>query len=110
MSSIRQHPVFQTIRDAAYYGKRGMPDDHDLDALKLSPGTRREVLDTCRRVADIHDRGAQQDAWAAGDEAAWQLIHSLPEEQQDHQRYYRAKDPLADIDDPIELAARIPRI
>lgn len=107
--SLRQHPVFQTIREAAYFGTGALPTKQDLDRLDLSAAARREVEQACQRVAEIHDTGHHSDAWSACDDAASRIIDTLPDEQRDP-GYLQKPDPLADVTDPMELAARVPRM
>lgn len=106
--SIRQHPVYEAIRDAGYFGERAVPDAAELDRLGLSGSAREKVAKACRAVADINATGHHQEAWDAADTAARQVIDGLPEAQQDPD-YLATPDPLADVTDPRELAARVPR-
>jgi hypothetical protein len=107
-AAFRSHPVTQTIREAAYGGKRGLPSKAELDALHLSPPLRARVREACESVAAIHDRGDQQVAWNAGDKEAASLLERLPAEQRDP-RFYRPAPADDGVTHPTALAALIPR-
>jgi hypothetical protein len=106
-AQFRSHPVYTTIRHAAYGGERALPTTAQLDALKLSPTARKLVRDACRQVADLHAAGTQQDAWALGDELSVAILEGLSEEQRDP-RNFEERQPLETMD-AGELADLIPR-
>jgi hypothetical protein len=101
-----RHPVRALLRQAAYAGKRRLPTEAELDKLGLPGEIRSRVKQACREVAAVHDEGAHQDAWDDGDQHAAQIIDGLRGELRDPD-HWRAPDPLADVDDPAELAAAV---
>ena len=102
----RNHPVHGALIDAAYQGRELTPDE--LDNLKLDPDDRRRVAALAREAAQIHATGERAKAWEHVLEHGAELLDTLPAAQQDP-AYLQARDPLADVTDPVELAARIPR-
>jgi len=111
MTPRRQHPIREMIRVAAYDGARALPSDAELDALKLPPAARKAVLEHCREVAAMNDRGTHAAAWVRADELAAGLIDSLPDELADpdeFERRLRPPDTTVGLS-PRELAALVPR-
>jgi hypothetical protein len=102
-----RHPVESLIRHCVYVGEK--PDQADIDALQLAPEHQRAVgdaVDEGLRLRDTDARGAANEH-ALG--ASRSLIAELPDEQQDA-GYVRVRDPLADVTNPDDLAAAIPRM
>jgi hypothetical protein len=110
-SQLHRHPVWETIRDASYYGAGGIPSDDDLAGLRVAPEHVRAIEAACCAVAAVHDRGEHQLAWEKADTAAQQIIDRLPEPQRDPEYLADAQRDarMAEFDDlsPRELAALI---
>jgi hypothetical protein len=102
---FRKHPVREAIADAAHHGRRGLPSEAELDALKLSPYLRARVKEACQVYAEIHDSGEQKLAWDCADEESAWVLERLPAEQRDLSFY--APEQVAETSDPRELAARV---
>jgi hypothetical protein len=108
LADFRRHPIVVTIQDAAMGGRRGLPSKAELDALKLSPSLRADVAEACEHVARMHGTGEQKMAWHVGYEKAAALLARVPVAKQDP-AHYAPPDPHADVTDPAELAALVPR-
>jgi hypothetical protein len=105
-SAFRKHPVCELLRQSAYFG--AIPSERELDSLGLPRHQRDDLRTHCVEVARLHDSGERQAAWALGDERAADLIDWLDDDLRDP-AHWRAPDPHADVSDPRELAALIPR-
>lgn len=108
VAEFRQHPLRELVADAAQHGRRGLPSNEDLDALKVNHELRDSVKKACQAVAEVWETGEQRTAWEVGDEKAARLIERLPKAQRSPS-YYEPADPHADVTDPRELAALIPK-
>jgi hypothetical protein len=94
------------LAECAYAGRE--PTAAELDALELEARDRSAVSAAAREAVRIHASGERGQAHEHALRSAHALIGALPIEQQDPS-YVTAPDPLAEIADPGELAARIPR-
>lgn len=101
--TTRRHPVGRLLNDAAL---GHVPAADELDALGLSPGTRREVAEHARQAVAIKADGRNLEARRYAAEHAQNLIDELPEEQQDPDYL---KPPDDSPTDPASLAAQVTR-
>lgn len=98
-----RHPVESLIRHHAYCGTT--PDARELDALKLDPEDRAKVRQAIGDALEIRATGNQAGANQYALEASLTIVTDLPREQRDPA--YAHVDPLADVDNPDQLAAAV---
>lgn len=107
-ADYRRHPVVAAVWHATN-GRRALPSEPELDALRLSPGIRRQVQKACAEVAELHEAGLNQKARSLAEERAGEILDALPPEIADNNEYLRpAEDPLTEYD-PATLAAAVSR-
>lgn len=103
-AELRRHPVTQLLRAAAL-GE--IPSDEDLDALELPQADRRRVDDAAVVIAATKASGENAKARQLAEEAAEEIVNSLPADLVDPD--YLKSDPDEHVTDPAQLAARVPR-
>lgn len=98
-----RHPIESLLRHHASFGT--VPTSDELDDLALNRKDREKVKDAANHAARLYRHGDRLRADQAAHEASRQILNDLPEEHRDPRWGHR--DPLADIDDPDELARHI---
>ena len=103
---ISRHRLYQLLKDGA---GRNIPGDSDFDALgfDVPASARRDAVKASREAIAIYASGEHEGARRHMENAAERIIGALPEELQNLGA--ERPDPLADVDDPRELAARVSR-
>lgn len=104
--SNARHPVTALLRESVYAGTA--PDPDDIDALQLPPALRERFTNAVDESLALHRSGARGEANEHALQASYDLVGDLPDRLQDPAAYRR--DPLADVDDPTELAAAVDRV
>jgi hypothetical protein len=103
-ADIRRHPIAVVLQHASY-GET--PRDRDLDALELSPATRRQLVKSATEVVAVRLSGQNQAAEDMARDRYEQLIAGLPSRQRDPD-YLKPADPV-ETNDPAELAKGVPK-
>lgn len=102
---MTRHPVEALLRHHAHFGTT--PKAKELDELQVTPAVRDRIRKAAGDAAEIHASGHKGPANEHALQASLAIVDDLPPGQQDPD--YLKVDPLEDITDPGELAARIPR-
>ena len=107
IAQFRRHPIRQVLQFAGYGGRRGLPSEHELDALKLPGAIRKRLLEGCCEAAAIKDEGRHAEAWAHADTLAAELISGLDESMFTPEAFARRTEPpdMTASMTPAELAA-----
>lgn len=103
-----RHPIEAAIRQFTYMKARATRDDLAEFGLDVLPGEAQdEILAAIDRCLELRAGGATRSDGAAIKEAQ-AIIASLPAKWRDPKSFGRA-DPLANVTDPEQLAAAVPR-
>ena len=100
---MTRHPVEALLRHHAHFGT--MPTVAEIKDLDLSAADAEKVRQAAREAVELRDAGERGKANERAYERSREIIDALPAHQR-HPRYAH-RDPLANVDDPAELAAQI---
>ncbi len=104
-----RHPIESCIRQFIYMRERATLDDLAEYGLQVLPSpVQEEIVAAIER--GVVQREAADPQWdSAATQAAREIIAGLPPKWQDPKAFGKTADPLANVTNPDELAAAVPR-